>query len=551
MNSSSQRKTGKLHWLFLAAVLVLTLLMDVYMAERILDGDASQPLVSGWVMAQQRNPFTADLYLTTEFPVFDASYIACLFFLFIDDWSLVRILTTFASQLWYLLGFWYLLRQSGVKKPQAAAASGMLLLPLSIPYARIILYHMYYLADVANVFWIAGMTVRLMREPRGQSRHTVTWALLAAMWLFAGMEGIRYMMLIGVPMLAWLAMDTLDTLRSYQWADCRLTGPVPLRKTACFRLLLILAVSCCCFLAGYVINRCYLLRFFEAGNTSASWYLPETSAQRYADIFHGWLKANGIRVTIEQLVGVRGLSIAACLLFFSCMLVSSFRALPGRADRQEETGKRFVRGIYVCSLATTTLIFVFDSAFRHYELYYVPIVALAFPVLAQEMAAFQDRGVPAARKLLLVLSCACVLFQSAYSAYFIAADKQKLDTWTGLSYTETNTADQVRDCISYMQDNGYTHGFIDYWYANPMIELSDGSLFVGPLSNEYLSDKTLHMYRWGTLKSAFDPEKMPEKVMVFIKRKECVAFENVFPDAPLLMEGWIFNGYELDSSLIE
>ena len=550
MNSSRQRKAGKWHWLFLAAVFLMTLLMDVYMAERFLDGDASQPLVSGWVMAQHRNPFTTDLYLTTEFPVFDASYLAYIFFLFINDWSLVRILTTLALQAWYVLGFLYLCKQSGVAKPQAFVAAGMLLLPLSIPYARVILYHMYYLPDVATVFWMIGLTVRLTHKPPRQ-KQPGTWLALVMLWVLAGMEGIRYMMLIGVPMLAWLAFDILHTLQGYQWSGFRLTDPVPLRKTQFFPLLHILAISFISFLIGYALNSCYLIRFFEVGNSSTSWYWPEVSAQHYTNIFHGWLKASGIRVSFEQLVGVRGLAIAACLLFSSYVLVSSYRALPGKSDSQDEIGKRFVRGMFICSLATTTLIFMFDSLYRHYELYYVPVVALAFPVLAQEMAMLKARSASAARKLLLLLTCACVLFQGAYSYYFIAFDKQKLDSWTGLSYTETTTVDQVRDCIAYMQDHGYTHGLINYWYANPMVELSDGSLFVGPLGTEHLADGILKLDHWGTFKSAFEPENMPQKVIVFIKREECASFEAGFPDAPLLMEGWIFNGYELDSSLIE
>lgn len=113
-----------------------------------------------------------------------------------------------------------------------------------------------------------------------------------------------------------------------------------------------------------------------------------------------------------------------------------------------------------------------------------------------------------------------------------------------------DTVDRVRDCADFMRENGYTHGFIDYWHATPMIELSDGALNVAGITESYRSADHIEMYRWGIAKSPFEPENMPEKVIVFIEREKAYDFEAAFPQIPLVHEGWIFNGYEADSSLI-
>ena len=118
-----------------------------------------------------------------------------------------------------------------------------------------------------------------------------------------------------------------------------------------------------------------------------------------------------------------------------------------------------------------------------------------------------------------------------------------------MEYYEMDTVDQVRDCVSFMQDNGYTHGFVDYWYASTMMEVSNGTLNVGGMTEP--EGGQIHLKRWGTSKSVFEPANMPQKVVVFIHREKAADFEALFPALPLVHEGWIFNGYEADSGLIQ
>lgn len=56
------------------------------------------------------------------------------------------------------------------------------------------------------------------------------------------------------------------------------------------------------------------------------------------------------------------------------------------------------------AFVTTTLIFIFDSSPRYYQLYYVPVVAFAYPVLASELARLKDHAASACRKLLILLT---------------------------------------------------------------------------------------------------------------------------------------------------
>ena len=93
MATWKQKLLKNLHWLFLGAAALLTLYMNIYVAASLLDGDASQMMQRGWLIAREKNLFTRDVYLTTDASFMDASVVAAFFFLFISDWTLVRVMT--------------------------------------------------------------------------------------------------------------------------------------------------------------------------------------------------------------------------------------------------------------------------------------------------------------------------------------------------------------------------------------------------------------------------------------------------------------------------
>lgn len=535
------------HWLFLALVIVVTVCMDGYVAGHILDGDASWPFVKGWVIAQQRNVLTNDLYFTTEISFFDTASVAAFFFLFISDWTLVRILTTVVMQAFYVVSFFYLCRQAGVKRKEAILAAGALLVPFSTPYARIVLYHLYYIAHMANAFWLLGLTLRLVHMRQERWREAVCPAvLLAGLWIFVGINGIRHMMIVGLPLLFFTGVQLMLTLGKYHWTDGRLTGPAPLWQESSVRLTFVMFGSCVCFLVGFFINTYLILPAYDVANASATYFRPVAGADRYSQIFNGWLTATGIRHSGMTLVGVRGLGLIAALVAFGYLLAVSVIS----TFKKGAVENGFMRGMFGAAFITTTLIFVFESLDRTFELYYMPVVAFAASVFAQELGKLKERSVSVGRKLLILFACACYLFQGVYTLYFIRADQQALDTWSGLGYQQMNAVDQVDDCVDFLQENHYSHALINYWYANTMIELSDGSLSVAGFEDEYEYTKTFPLYRWGMPKSAFASENLPEKVVVFIRQEETERFEAIFPDALPVYSGNDFFGYEVDASLI-
>lgn len=521
------------HWIFFGCVVVMTVGMDVFVANHILDGDASDFLNHAHIIARDHNPFTTDRYPTTEMRPLDLATVFSLFFYFTGDWSLVRILGSVLMQGLYVLAFLYLCRRAHIASRRVRVVSAaLLLLPFSVPYARIVLYHLHYILYLTNAFWMLGLTLRLT-ECGTRREVFAPGCALGILWIFVGLNGIRHMMILGLPMLAFAAVQACGLLRRYRWEDGRLVGETAFSRTDTARLMWILAGSFVCFLIGFAVNVKLLMPVYGMTDTSVAAFYPAENAEHYARIFNGWLIASGVRCSNLPLIGTTGAALAAALFSFGYLLAVSAASFWEKGP----VGPRLMKAMLASAFGTTTLIFVFESGFRVYELYYVPVAAFAIPTLAQELKKLGERAVSALRKLLIVLVCLCFVFQGAYTVYYLAVDRWDMDDWSGLSQTDLFLADTAAEYAGFMREAGYTHALTPYWYANVMMELTDGELTVAPLLfQEGGADAPcrVRLYRWGTSQTAFRRENLPDRLLAFIPAENAAQFERDFPNAPKL-----------------
>lgn len=520
------------HWLLLGLVILLTLYMDVYVARNVLDGDASDLLYCGNIFAQEKNLFSTNYYYSTEVRLLGLSSVFSFFFLLTGQWTLVRVLGTITVQTIYGLSFLFMTRQAGLSRKTRVTVAALSLLPFSIPYARIVLYHLYYILYLANMFFIIGLTLwTLRRGKEGLKQALLPAVLLGLLWIFVGLNGIRHMLLIGIPLLVGCIVELLRAFRKAPWVYGKPWRQQVLLHTEAFRLTLLMIGSCLCFLAGFVVNQHVLLPYYGIVNSSSAWYAPIQTAQRYADIWNGWLTAIGVRNSVLSLVGIRGLSLAAALVSFVWLLYRSVCFLRKGGTMEQ----RLLGGLYALSMFSTTLVFVFDSGCRFYELYYVPVIVLALPTLALELD--DHPPVLTARKALCFLVSLCFLFQGAYSAWYLRVERRNMDTWSGLTHQDLTCADECRDCVAFMQENGYQYGMMPYWHANVMIELSNGSLTILPYEDATPPEE-IQVYHWGTSRFYCQRENLPDELVVFVPHGEADRFAASHDGARLVWEGW-------------
>lgn len=526
------------YWLLLGAMALLTLYMDVFVARYLLDGDTSDYVQRGWLMVQEKDFFLRDYYRTTELCLFDRPMVYALFFLFTDNWTLVRILGSVLMQALYVLSFLYMGRQAGIRKPVRVFCAALLLMPFSTAYARIVLYHSYYILYMTGAFLIVGLSLHTLRLwQRGKWTALVTGLLLGLLWLVEGTNGVRHMMIIGAPMLVFGFIRLIKAMNQHGWQKALL-------RTDAFRLCIILLGSCLCFLAGYLVHQ-QLLTLYQVKATELQAFSPNLQPQLFTKVFNDWLAAIGVRFSRKTLMSLRGVALIAALFAAVYGLVRSF------AKGEESTGKGLLRSLLGLSTVISTGIFLLEGETRFYELYYVPVLAMIFPLLAVELNGTKAMG----QKTMCLLCCLCLAFSGGYTAHFMLTQDETMDQWTALSHSEMDTVEVLQDCLDFMQEEEYTHALINYWYASPMMELSSGRLTVGPVEITYaMSDdeeSILSIYPWGTSKTAFLPENLPDTLLVFVRwEDELPTFLEKFPDAELVWEGYPFSACEIPCELL-
>lgn len=528
------------YWLLFGAMALLTVYMDVYVALNLLDGDASELLCRGMVFAREGNPVSRNYWFTTELRLLGVDFVFFLLFQLTQNALLVRILGTVLMQALYVLSFLYMGRQAGARKSARVVSAALLLMPFSTAYARVVLYHLYYILYLTNAFLLVGLTLHTLRLWQEQKRKAAVPALLLGLlWVFVGLNGVRHMMIIGAPMLLFGFIRLIKALNQHGFQKSLL-------RTDAFRLCLILLGSCLCFLVGYLLNEYVLLPYYEVRWNTLYSFTPSFEPEEFTRVLNMWLKAIGARVTDESLMSLRGVALAAALYIAVYGLICSLK------KEEEPLGKAMLRSLLGLSMLISTFIFILERTTRYYELYYVPVIALTFPLLTVELDAVQKAG----RKALCLLCCLCLVFTGSYTAKFMLTKDESMDLWSGINYNTMSVAEDLSDCVEFMEEEEYTHALIGYWYANPMMELSSGQLTVGPVEITYAmnddEESIISLYPWGTSKTAFLPENLPDTVLVFLRwEDELPTFLEYFPDdAELVWEGYPFSACEIPSDLL-
>lgn len=172
-----------------------------------------------------------------------------------------------------------------------------------------------------------------------------------------------------------------------------------------------------------------------------------------------------------------------------------------------------MRSIFLCSLIVNTLVFFLDCQTRVNAGYYSLVTAFTIPTLALELESFRERAVNAARKLMILLACACLLFQGGYTCRYILGSYE-LDKWP--STADFHLVKTAREYADFIMETGYTHVIVPHWwYANTMMELSDGKVKTAPVHCDWEDGSLVaRLNCWGTSKTAFAKENLPETLLL-------------------------------------
>jgi len=177
--------------------LVFTWYTSSVYAVTIMDSDSSSELVLSHLLSQQNAVLTTDWFYSTELRAIHSNLVFAPLFQVFSNWHTVRLVGMIVMQAVFLLSYGYLCRQAQFSRQAFFYSGAILMLPFSVQYGQIVLYHSLYIVCVTIGFLIVGLYLSVMRrwsQPEKKRTRVITLLLLLLTCFLAGLNGIRQLM---------------------------------------------------------------------------------------------------------------------------------------------------------------------------------------------------------------------------------------------------------------------------------------------------------------------------------------------------------------------
>ena len=487
--------------------LVFTWYTSSVYAVTIMDSDSSSELVMANLLAHQNAVLTTDWFYSNELRVIQTNLVFAPLFKVFSNWHTVRLVGMIVLQMILLLSFYYLCRQAQLNRRTFLYSASILILPFSVQYGRIVLYHSYYIVFITLGFLIVGLYLSVVRQwsqPERTKKRVITALILLVTSFLSGLNGIRQMMITMLPLLIAAVLMTLKTERIEEGADGK---PVWYR----WKWLITGVIVCGFCYFGYLVNvkvlsEIYTYRSYEA--TTTVFITGENLITMLQDFFSQFGYQPNRRVfSIGGLLACGSLFAASYVILWSCRRLLSPNIEKIVSGRQTSAGA-FIEIFAPVSILTTFVVFCFIKVDAHYFLYFIPAVVWIVPFLACRLETSRTENT--ASRALLLLTCAVFLGNGVFNnAYFINPGQQDV-IYEGLGRKDIHTVQELQGAVNFLQKNQYTLGYATYWCSNVVTEMTNGEI---PMVNVQVNTKNpaITYYNWLTDKRYRDSSFVKDK----------------------------------------
>ena len=539
------RAAGKraLCLVLLLFALILTWRTAWIVSGTLLDSDASSELILGEKLAREGGILSSTWYYSTELRVVYNQLIYSLLFRLTGHWFTVRFAGAVIMQLLLLGAYGFLARQARMSFNAFCVTGAAMLLPFSVPYGRIVLYHNYYIFHLILALCTVGLYLRVLRRdlPRtGPLRTALRGGALCVTALAAGLGGVRQLMICDVP----LCVAALLTALSGEKGD---DAPNRLRRAAPSLIWALAAAAA--GTAGYLINSQVLANLYHFKDYGQQ-TLALVSVSGLEEIFRGFLASLSVKDG-PDLFSLRGLLSVGTLAAVFLALAGAFHLL----RHGKEDSARLLSALFLSELLVMTCVFAFLAGGDwFYELYYLPSVFWILPALgaAEIRPAAEEAPAPKAgrkprgassgtgrkaapgplarlrsaperkalaarllgegsprltvRGLTALLSCILLLANGVYFTGFFrnpAAYAGEVE-YAGLRVSDTGTVAALRPMAEELKARGFTLCYAPYWTGAVLTELTDGQLRSCPVE-EGTRKKPIRYRNWLSDANLRDP----------------------------------------------
>lgn len=507
--ASAFRRAGKktlIPALLFALSIVLTVFVTWQTAQSCLDGDASSELVLAQHLNETGRILSSDWYYSTELRVLNTQLVFAPLFSLFSDWTMVRFTGALILQATLVLSFFYLCRQAKLSWGARFLGGALLLLPVSVGYGRIVLYHNYYMPHITISFLITALFMSVIRcRKAGHRSACIRLFALCALSFGSGLGGVRQGMITHIPILLLLfVLFFQESMKRPLFASLKdhWRG---------------IAVSLCAFFAfltGYAVNARFLSsRFFFRSYNDLTLRLIDPG--KLSDVLFGCLHAFGFRQDIPVLSISGILSLTAVFSFSFCVVRGALLL----SDDQHSPAHRFLGLLFPCAMLVMLSVFLLIDSAWHYLLYFLPVTVWSVVLLAMLYDQMPSQAIQFKTTHVLALLTAICLTANGLvnAAFFASTGKLFSQPYTGVGSSDILLAGKLEKPVEFLLENDYELGYAEFWYANTVTEISDGAISaINLIFNHY--NRPLVIHEWLMLESTL--KMQTDKVFLLLSHQD-------------------------------
>ena len=465
----------------------------------LFDSDTSSELILGEKLAREGGILSTTWYYSTELQVIDCQMVYSLLFHLTSDWSMVRFWGAVLMQLMMLGAFGFLARQARIPFNRFCLAGAAMLLPFSVPYGRIVLYHSYYAFHMILANLTVGLYLGAVRRA-GTEKYWKRWqfwlfaGLLCLVSFCAGLGGVRQLMVCTVPLFAAALLAAM--VEEGKKADLRnrLTAAVPALATG---------LGAFAFSGlGYLVN----LKAFSGVYSYADYSSQYTALGDFGqltDVLRAMMSTLGFRDQ-AQLFSLPGLLGICGFLIWVVTLLLGIHTLRNTEDYSARYLSLFMlmtQVVMVCVFMLLAMEGFLEGG--RMDLYFLPVTFWVIPALAKadlrpdsgmlpeegekkfpEKLFSGDARLSVHGLISLLVIVMLVANGLYYTAFFRDPATYRRDVeYSGLNYNDTENVASMTPVAEYLMENGYTLVYASYWDAAVLTELTDGKVKSVPVEN--------------------------------------------------------------------
>lgn len=524
--------------LFFVATCILDVSIVFHTSLHMLDSDAASELVLAKHLSDTGRLISTDWYYSTELYFFNTHLVFAPLFRIFSTWRHVRFFGVLILQGLLLLAYWYLCKAAKLNHRAYLFGGALLLLPLSVAYARIILYHSYYAMNMVISFLLVALFLSLYRDlEEKRSRlsfiiHLLLWLLLS---LCSGINGFRQICITHLPMVMVLVVVLIKPNKD--------SDPKPKHYWLCVLLMILCSAA---FLGGYLINgqlsRNYAFAKYELARIQLK------SIELLKDTLFGYLHMFGYRRGV-LLISTAGILSLLGLLAGGIVTAYSGKLLIGK-EHEQSFGARFLTLLFPCAMIVYVLVLLIVNSVGWPTLYINCFFPLFFPavgaLITYPMPERSNRYCHPNK----VLSCFVIVVMianSVFNAFYFHQPKKYVQDYEGLSWWDIHTVSEMEPLRAKLVDNGYDIGYCTHWFGNVLTEMSNGKLEIVSLN---VNEEGIQYRPWLTEKRLV--HVVPEKPFLIVHRTEVPFLEttDIYSHCRLLVEEVDYFAYELDDPMV-